>query len=261
MMEMARKGRKSAADPKPRVAGEPKFRLGPVGPEGPAEAFDFTVAPESPNLLQKLLSKLVGARDYSQPVEPRQKALERELGEAQRLLDQISEALSRQSKGPEELPSAKKEIQNELIDKEAKRKRIRKAVAPKEPEPVKVKEPEPEKPSVILEAARRLKEKKARIAEAAEAAATEPVATAFDELEAATMKQFPYPQDAEMIQIYEQLARSFEKELGAPENYIRPEAVHTLIHSRVDPAFNKFYDSIVLVDEEGGEVEFTGDEK
>ena len=41
--------------------------------------------------------------------------------------------------------------------------------------------------------------------------------------------------------------------------YIRNEAIHTLIYSRADPAFNKFYDNITLVNPEDGEVEeFTG---
>ena len=68
-MEMARKGRErreaKAFDPKPRVAGEPKFRLGPVGPEEPYEALDLTVAPERPGFFKKLLSKLTEGRDYS----------------------------------------------------------------------------------------------------------------------------------------------------------------------------------------------------
>ena len=96
-MEMARKGQRKQTDPKPKVAGEPKFRLGPVGSEGPAEAFDWNVAPESPGILERLLSKLTEGGDYSQPVEPRQAELEAELGEAKDLLKQI-EIVSRRSR-------------------------------------------------------------------------------------------------------------------------------------------------------------------
>ena len=109
----------------------------------------------------------------------------------------------------------------------------------------------------------RKKEKTKRLSETVEAVASEPAVpegNAFVELEAETMKRFPYPKDdPQMIEIYERIARAFEKEIGAPADYIRSEAIHTLIHSRVDPAFNKFYDDIVLINPEGDEVEeFTG---
>jgi len=258
LMEMARKGRKRTAEPKPQVAGQPKFRLGPVGPEEPAEAFDWDVAPESPGFLKRLLSKLTEGRDYSQPVEPRQAELEAELGEAKELLKQIEERFKRiekHSKGPSVLPTempghkerVAKEVKKERVDRDAKRKRIREQFAPIRLENI------PELNQPIPKA--RKAEKEERVAKA-----VEDVSKAFIELEAATMKRFPYPSDdKQMVEIYERIARGFEKEIGAPADHIRSEAIHTLIHSRVDPAFNKFYDNITLVNPDDGEVEeFTG---
>lgn len=260
LMEMARKGRKSTAEPKPQVAGEPKFRLGPVGPEEPAEAFDWDVAPESPGFLKRLLSKLLEGRDYSQPVEPRQAELEKDLGEAKELLKRIEERAKRieeHSKGPSVLPSempghkerVAKEVKTKRVEDDAKRKKIREQFAPIRLENI----PELNEP---LPKARKA-EKKERVAKAVEEAEG---GNAFAELEAETMKLYPYPSDdRQMIGIYEQIARGFEKEIGAPADYIRSEAVHTLIYSRADPAFNKFYDNITLVNPEDGEVEeFTG---
>ena len=261
MMEMARKGRKSTAEPKPKVAGEPKLRLGPVGPEKPYEAFDWAVAPESPHFFKKILSKLFEGRDYSQPVEPKQKEYDKELGEAKALLKQIDERFKRiekHSKGPDVLPSempghkerVAKEVKAKRVEEDAKRKKIRDKFAPIRLENIpELKEPLPKA---------RKAEKKERAAKAVEEVTKD--GDAFIELEAETMKRFPYPaDDKQMIGIYEQIARGFEKEIGAPADYIRNEAIHTLIHSRVDPAFNKFYDNIYLYGEDDGEVEeFTG---
>ena len=259
-MEMARKGRKSTAEPKPQVAGEPKFRLGPVGPEEPAEAFDWNVAPESPGILERLLSKLTESRDYSQPVEPRQAELEAELGEAKDLLKQIEDRfkkIEKFSKEPDVLPSemeghkerVAKEVKAQRVEDDAKRKKIREQFAPIRLENIpELNEPLPEV---------RKEEKKERVAKALEEVEGE---NAFAELEAETMKLYPYPSDDhQMISIYDQIARGFEKEIGAPADVIRSEAIHTLIHSRADPAFNKFYDNITLVNPDDGEVEeFTG---
>ena len=66
-----------------KVAGEPKFRLGPVGSEPPAEAFDWDVAPESPGILERLLSKLTEeAETTASQLSLAQEELEAELGEA-----------------------------------------------------------------------------------------------------------------------------------------------------------------------------------
>jgi len=259
-MEMARKGRKRTADPKPQVAGEPKFRLGPVGLEEPTEAFDWDVAPESPGFLRRLLNRLLESRDYSQPVEPRQEELEKELGEAKELLKQIEERFKRIEKHskepsvlPTEMPGHKervaKEVKKERVDRDAKRKKIREQFAPIRLENI----PELNEP---IPKARKAK-KEERVAKAVEEAEGE---NAFAELEAETVKRFPYPaDDPQIIGLYEQIARGFEKEIGAPADYIRNEAIHTLIHSRADPAFNKFYDNITLVNPDDGEVEeFTG---
>ena len=258
LMEMARKGRKSTAEPKPQVAGEPKFRLGPVGSEGPAEAFDWDVAPESPGFLKRLLSKLLEGRDYSQPVEPRQEELEAELGEAKALLKKIEDRFKKVkefSKEPEVLPSempghkerVAKEVKAQRVEDDAKRKKIREQFAPIRLENI----PELNEPLPKV----RKEEKKERVAKAVEEVGD----NAFDELEDETMKLYPYPTDPQLIGIYDQIARGFEKEIGAPDDFIRSEAVHTLIHSRVDPAFNKFYDNITLINPEDGEVEeFTG---
>jgi hypothetical protein len=261
LLEMARKGRKKVGEPKPQVAGEPKFRLGPVGPEEPYEALDWNVAPESPGFLKRLLSRLTEGRDYSQPVEPRQAELEKELGEAKELLKQIEERFKRiekHSKGPEVLPTemaghkerVAKEVKARRVEEDAKRKKIREQFAPIRLENI----PELNEP---IPKARRAG-KKERVAEAVDESQME---DAFAELEAATMKRFPYPSgDKQMIGIYEQIARGFEKEIGAPADYYyRNEAIHTLIHSRADPAFNKFYDNIYLYGEDDGVVEeFTG---
>jgi len=258
LMEMARKGRqRKVADSKPMVAGDPKFRLGPVGPEEPYEAFNWDAAPESPGLFRKLLSKLTESRDYSQPVEPRQEALEKELGEAKRLLEKLEKVLSKQSTEAEPLPSelpghkeeVAKRVKDRLVEEEAKRKKIRELIHLDNLPEIKA-----------LLAKPRKKEKKKRAAETIEAVAAEPAENAFTELEAETMKRFPYPKDdQQMLEIYERIARAFEQEIGAPADYIRNEAIHTLIHSRVDPAFNKFYDSIGLVDESGDVETFTGE--
>jgi hypothetical protein len=261
LMEMARKGRKSTVEPKPQVAGEPKFRLGPVGPEEPAEAFDWDVAPERPGFLKRLLSKLLEGRDYSQPVEPRQAELEKDLGEAKELLKRIEERAKRiekHSKGPSVLPSempghkerVAKEVKARRVEEDAKRKKIREQFAPIRLENI----PELNQP---IPKARKV-EKKERVAEAVEKVTTD--MSAFKKLEAETMKLYPYPaDDPQIIEIYDHIARGFEKEIGAPADYIRSEAIHTLIHSRVDPAFNKFYDNITLINQGDGEVEeFTG---
>ena len=267
LIEMARKGREKREErettPKPMVAGDPKFRLGPVGPQPPYEAFTWNVAPEKPGLFKKLLSKLLEGRDYSQPVEPNQEKYEKELGEAVKLLEKIEETLSKQSREPETLPSEKpghkeevaKLVKDRLADEveaEAKRKKIRELIHLDNLPKIKALLAEPRK-----------KEKKKRLSETVEAVASEPAVpegNAFVELEAETMKRFPYPKDdPQMIEIYERIARAFEKEIGAPADFIRNEAIHTLIHSRVDPAFNKFYDDIVLINPEDAEVEeFTG---
>lgn len=260
LMEMARRGQRKQTDPKPKVAGESKFRLGPVGPQEPAEAFDWNVAPESPGFLKRLISKLVGARDYSQPVEPRQAELEAELGEAKELLKQIDKRfkkIEKFSKGPEVLPSemeghkerVAKEVKAKRVEDDAKRKKIREQFAPIRIENI----PELNEPLPKVRKA----EKKETVAKAVEEATTD--MSAFAKLEAETMKRFPYPTDPQIIGIYEHIARGFEKEIGAPADYIRNEAIHTLIHSRMDPAFNKFYDDIVLINQDDGEVEeFTG---
>ena len=259
LMEMARKGRKSTVEPKPQVAGEPKFRLGPVGSEPPAEAFDWDVAPESPGFLRRLLNKLLEGRDYSQPVEPRQEELEKELGEAKDLLKRIEERAKRiekHSKGPSVLPTempghrerVAREVKAERVDRDAKRKKIREQFAPIRLENI------PELNQPIPKA--RTAEKKKRVADAVDKVGE----NAFAELEAETMKVYPYPtDDPQIIGIYDQIARGFEKEIGAPANAIRSEAIHTLIHSRADPAFNKFYDNIYLYGKDDGVVEeFTG---
>ena len=259
LMEMAQKGRKRTADPKPQVAGEPKFRLGPVGPEEPAEAFDWNVAPERPGILERLLSKLGGGRDYSQPVEPRQEELEAELGEAKDLLKKIEDRFKKIkdfSKGPEVLPSErpghKERIANEVrlkrVELDAKRKKIREQFAPIRLENI----PELNVPPLKVRKAA----KEERVADAVDQVGE----NAFAELEAETLKLYPYPtEDHQMISIYDQIARGFETEIGAPADVIRSEAIHTLIHSRADPAFNKFYDNITLINPDDGEVEeFTG---
>tara|TARA_R110001592_G_scaffold359581_1_gene666416 strand:+ start:416 stop:1240 length:825 start_codon:yes stop_codon:yes gene_type:complete len=261
LIEMARKGQRKQTDPKPKVAGEPKFRLGPVGPEGPAEAFDWNVAPESPGILERLLSKLTKGGDYSQPVEPRQAELEAELGEAKDLLKQIEDRfkkIEKFSKEPDVLPSemeghkerVAKEVKAQRVEDDAKRKKIRKQFAPIRLENI----PELNEPLPKV----RKEKKKERVAKAVEEVEGE---DAFIKLEAETMKLHPYPSDDhQIISIYEQIARGFEKEIGAPADYIRNEAIHTLIHTRVDPAFNKFYDNITLINPEDGEVEeFTGE--
>ena len=259
LMEMAQKGRKRTADPKPQVAGEPKFRLGPVGPEEPAEAFDWNVAPERPGILERLLSKLGGGRDYSQPVEPRQEELEAELGEAKDLLKKIEDRFKKIkdfSKGPEVLPSErpghKERLANEVrlkrVELDAKRKKIREQFAPIRLENI----PELNVPPPKVRKAA----KEERVADAVDQVGE----NAFAELEAETLKLYPYPtEDHQMISIYDQIARGFETEIGAPADVIRSEAIHTLIHSRADPAFNKFYDNITLINPDDGEVEeFTG---
>ena len=242
------------------VAGDPKFRLGPVGPQPPYEAFTWNVASEKPGFFKKLLSKLTEGRDYSQPVEPKQEKYEKELGEAVNLLEKIEKTLSKQSREPETLPSEKpghkeevaKRVKDRLVEEEAKRKKIRELIHLDNLPKIKALLAEPRK-----------KEKKKRLSETVEAVASEPAVSegnAFVELEAETVKRFPYPKDdPQMIEIYERIARAFEKEIGAPADYIRNEAIHTLIHSRVDPAFNRFYDDIVLINPEDAEVEeFTG---
>ena len=215
MMEMARRGRKRTAEPKPQVAGEPKFRLGPVGSEPPAEAFDWDVAPESPGILERLLSKLTESRDYSEPVEPRQEELEAELGEAKDLLKKIEDRfkkIEKFSKEPEVLPSemeghkerVAKEVKAKRVEDDAKRKKIREQFAPIRLENIpELKEPLPKV---------RKEEKKERVAKAVE----EVGENAFDELEDETMKLYPYPTDPQLIGIYDQIARGFEKEIGAP---------------------------------------------
>ena len=261
MMEMAQRGRKRTAEPMPQVAGEPKFRLGPVGPEEPAEAFDWDVAPERPGILERLLSKLTEGRDYSQPVEPRQAELEAELGEAKDLLKQIEKRfkkIEKFSKGPSVLPSemeghkerVAKEVKKERVDRDAKRKKIREQFAPIRLENI------PELNEPIPKARKAAKEE--RVADAVDKVGE----NAFAELEAETLKLYPYPtDDHQMIGVYDQIARGFEKEIGAPADVIRSEAIHTLIYSRADPAFNKFYDNITLVNPDDGEVEeFTGEE-
>tara|TARA_R110002096_G_scaffold243766_1_gene435883 strand:- start:1290 stop:2111 length:822 start_codon:yes stop_codon:yes gene_type:complete len=260
LMEMSRKAQLKQTEPKPKVAGESKFRLGPVGPEGPAEAFDWNVAPESPGILERLLSKLTESRDYSQPVEPRQAELEAELGEAKDLLKQIEKRfkkIEQFSKGPEVLPSEMaghkeriaKEVKAQRVEDDAKRMKIREQFAPIRLENI----PELNQPIPKVRKA----EKEERVAEVVAEVDGE---DAFVKLEAETLKIYPYPTDPQLIGIYEQIARGFEKEIGAPDDYIRNEAIHTLIHTRVDPAFNKFYDNITLINPEDGEVEeFTGE--
>jgi hypothetical protein len=266
LMAMALKGREKKeareSDPKPRVAGQTRFRLGPVGPPPPYEAFTWNVAPEKPGPLRKLLDKLIGSRDYSQPVEPKQEEYEKELGEAKKLLNQIEDALAKQSKEPEPLPSElpghekklgklAKEIKENLIEEEAKRKRIRKLIDLENLPEIRA----------VLEESRR-EEKKERTATAIEeapavedVAALEEGAQKFLEVEAETLKAFPYPEDdKQMLAIYEKIARAFEKEIGLPENFVENRTVHTLVHSRADKAFNKFFDNL-SIGFDGGEVE------
>ena len=152
---------------------------------------------------------------------------------------------------PSERPGHKEEVakrvKDRLVEEEAKRKRIRELIHLDNLPEIKA-----------LLAKPRKTEKKKRVAEAVETVTAEPeesAENAFMQLEAATMKQFPYPKDdQQMIDFYGVLARAFEKEIGAPDEYIRSKAIHTLIHSRVDPAFNKFFDNLALK-EEGGELE------
>ena len=175
------------------------------------------------------------------------------------MLKQIEERFKRiekHTKGPSILPTempghkerVAKEVKAKRVERDAKRKKIREQFAPIRLENI------PELNQPIPKA--RKAEKKERVADAVDKVGE----NAFEELEAETLKLYPYPtDDPQIIGIYDQIARGFEKEIGAPANVIRSEAIHTLIHSRADPAFNKFYDNIALINRDDGEVEeFTG---